>query len=433
MVPRSIFAVREFTNLHNLDVEIPRNRLVVLTGVSGSGKSSLAFDTLYAEGKRQYIESLSIYARQFLDQIARPDVDFVEGLQPTLCIDQRPGTQNPRSTVATVTEIYDYLRLMMARLGEVACYECGQPIRQQSIDQIVDRLLEMPEGTKTMILAPVVRGRKGTHKDIFARIRRAGLVRVRVDGLVCDLDSVPKLSAQKQHSIDAVVDRVILRPEIETRLSDSVATAVDYGDGAMVICYQLPATTDGEEVPWQDEFFSTRYACPDCNINYEEFEPRTFSFNSPYGACPVCEGLGVRDQFDPSLVIPKEEFSIDDGAIEAWKGASAKVAKSNQAALAQFLETRKCESSRPLSEFSAADRRALIDGDDGDFPGILVLLEKEFATAKGRARLNQLARFRAKVMCTACDGSRLRTEANSVRLAGHVDCPDHSAIGHRSR
>ena len=232
-------------NLQDLDVEIPRDKLVVLTGVSGSGKSSLAFDTLYAEGKRQYIESLSIYARQFLDQVARPDVDVVEGLQPTLCIDQRPGSQNPRSTVATVTEIYDYLRLMMARLGEVSCYQCGQPIRQQSIDQIVERLMEMPEGTKTMILAPIVRGRKGAHKETFARIRRHGLVRVRVDGLVCELDSLPKIAPQKKHHIDAVVDRVILRPDIELRLLESVRTAVDFGEGLASICYLLPDANDG--------------------------------------------------------------------------------------------------------------------------------------------------------------------------------------------
>lgn len=423
-------------NLRNLDVEIPRDRLVVLTGVSGSGKSSLAFDTLYAEGKRQYIESLSIYARQFLDQVARPDVDVIDGLQPTLCIDQRPGSQNPRSTVATVTEIYDYLRLLMARLGEVSCYACGQPIRQQSIDQIVELLLEMPEGTKTMILAPIVRGRKGAQKEILAKIRRHGLVRVRVDGLVCELDDVPKLSERKKHNIDAVVDRVIIRPDIEQRLVDSVRTAVDFGEGLMSICYQLPdaETTaenseanendDAEDDPspqpngWQDEFVSTRYACPNCNISYEELEPRTFSFNSPYGACPVCEGLGLCEQFDPSLVVPSGERSWLEGAVEPWKGATSKIARANQSIVEDFLASRKLRMDKPTSEFSETDKNAFLVGDGKEFPGILVLLEKELATATSASRMKHLAQYRAKVVCTACDGSRLRPESNSVRLGG---------------
>ena len=269
-----------------------------------------------------------------------------------------------------------------------------------------------------MILAPMVRGRKGTHKDVFARIRRCGLVRVRVDGLVCELDSVPPLKPQKNHHIDAVVDRVILREEIEDRLTDSVRTAVDYGEGLMMICYQLPQEEGQDENPWQDEFFSTRYACPDCNISYEEFEPRTFSFNSPYGACPVCEGLGLCEQFDPSLVIPDDDLSIEEGAIAAWKGVSTKVNTQNRKALAGFLTKCKADQNTKLSELKPDQRQKLIDGDNKEFPGILVLLEKEFATISARNRLTQLARFRAKVTCHACDGSRLRPEANSVRLQG---------------
>ena len=340
-------------NLRNLDLEIPRNQLVVLTGVSGSGKSSLAFDTLYAEGKRQYIESLSVYARQFLEQIARPDVDIVDGLQPTICIDQRPGSVNPRSTVATVTEIYDYLRLLLARLGEVSCYRCGTPIRQQSIEQIVDRVLELPEGTKTMILAPLVRGRKGHHRETLAKIRRCGLVRVRVDGLVCELDHFPELIPQKNHDIDAVVDRVIVRMEIRDRLLDSVRTAVDFADGLMSICYLTPeaeaaANDPGEEPPWTDSFFSTRYACPDCQISYEEVVPRTFSFNSPYGACPSCEGLGLRQCFDEQLVVPNRSLALSAGAIVPWSGVNGKAIQQDLAATEKFLQRQKLSKDTPL-------------------------------------------------------------------------------------
>ena len=360
-------------------------------------------------------------------------MDVVDGLQPTLCIDQRPGSQNPRSTVATVTEIYDYLRLLMARLGEVSCYECGQPIRQQSIDEIVERLLEMPEGTKTMILAPMVRGRKGAHQEVLAKIRRHGLVRVRVDGLVCELDNVPALAPQKKHHIDAVVDRVILRPDIELRLLESVRTAVDFGEGLMSICYHLPeqatvAEHEDENAPdrgsqesakpngWQDDFFSTRYACPDCHISYEELEPRTFSFNSPYGACPVCEGLGLCEQFDPALVIPDQQRRWDDGAVEPWKGATSKLAKASQETFLKYLASRNIAMDKPLGEFSETDQKALWYGDDKKFSGILVLLEKELATTTSASRMKNLAQYRAKVVCTGCDGSRLRPESNSVKL-----------------
>ena len=303
-------------NLRNIDLDVPRDQFVVITGPSGSGKSSLAFDTLYAEGQRQYIESLSVYARQYLHQLQRPDVDLIDGLPPTICIDQRPGRQGRRSTVATTTEIYDHLRLLMARLGAVYCYQCGAQVRQQSPEQIQDQIMDLPEGTKTMILAPLVRGRRGAHKDVLQRIRKAGLVRVRIDSDVHDLDHVPTLAPRKTHHIDAVVDRVIIRPGIRSRVAESVALAIELSGGLAEICYLTPQAEGKSKAnsSWSDQLYSTRHACPNCNISYEEIQPRTFSFNSPYGACPVCEGIGLLERFDPELVLPSLEVSLADGA-----------------------------------------------------------------------------------------------------------------------
>jgi excinuclease ABC subunit A len=314
-------------NLRDIDLDIPQWRLVVMTGLSGSGKSSLAFDTLLAEGQRQYIESLSTYARQFFDQMERPDVDLIEGLQPTIAIDQRAVINNPRSTVATVTEIYDFLRVLMARVGDVACPECGTPISQQTPAEIQQAILALPEQSKVMILAPMVRGRKGKHSDVMEQIRREGFVRVRVDGLTYELEDVPELKSQQRHDIDAVVDRVIIRPGIENRLAESVRLALKHGEGALRIAILTPeakAVANGsatrESTPengWAERVFSTRYACPDCKTNLTEIEPRTFSFNSPYGACPACEGLGVVEEEDkpaePPIAVSEDPADVTFG------------------------------------------------------------------------------------------------------------------------
>ncbi len=405
-------------NLRNIDLDIPRNRLVVITGPSGSGKSSLAFDTLYAEGQRQYIESLSVYARQFLHQLERPDVDLIEGLQPTVSIDQRAGARNPRSTVATVTEIYDYLRLLYARLGEPSCYQCGAPIRQQTPEQILDRLLAMPEGTRLMLLAPMVRGRKGQHKEVFEAIRKAGFNRVRVDGLVTDLDSPPELTRQKTHQIEAVVDRVVIREGVRSRLAESIKLAVRHGDDLVLATYE-EKRPDGLAV-WHDLLFSTQYACPNCKISYEELEPRTFSFNSPYGACPTCEGLGVRVEFARELVVPNLALSLAGGAVAPWKGASPAAQKKLQAAMGDFMAAAGFRWNTPLEKLKPHVLGELLHGDGKGFPGVLAMLQRQYATAAGDARRQPLEIFRGEVTCAACGGARLRAVARAVRLAGRA-------------
>jgi excinuclease ABC subunit A len=409
-------------NLQNVDLDIPRERLVVITGPSGSGKSSLAFDTLYAEGQRQYIESLSVYARQFLHQMQRPEVDSIEGLQPTLCIDQRPGSVNPRSTVATATEIYDYLRLLMARLGEASCPQRGECLFDLRFGLLPNGLAALPKGTRLLILAPLVRGRRGKQEDALARIRKAGFVRVRIDGEVFDLDNAPELDAHREHFIDAVVDRIIVRPDMTSRLGESVRLAVRHGEGLLVACYQdpPPGETDLRDGPWRDRLFSTRYACPNCNISMAEIEPRTFSFNSPYGACPRCGGLGGVEQFDPELVLPNVDLTWAGGAIAAWKGVKPDPLKKHKERLVGVLEKHGAGWNTPLKDLSAEALQELLHGDGQGFAGILNLIEQEYVTATDEDRRSELARFRGRVTCPACLGSRLRPEANGVRVGGRT-------------
>jgi len=422
-------------NLQNIDLDIPHRRLVVLTGLSGSGKSSLAFDTLLAEGQRQYIESLSVYVRQFFDQIERPDVDVIEGLQPTIAIDQHPAGNNPRSTVATVSEIYDFLRVLLARVGEVACPECGTPIAQQTPAEIQQAIQSLPELTKVMILAPMVRGRQGKHADVLERIRREGFVRVRIDGVAYEVEQVPELKIRQRHDIEAVVDRVIVRPGLDARLAESVRLALKHGEGALQISYLTPeakAQFNGAssqestaEHGWQERVFSTLYACPDCKRNLAEVEPRTFSFNSPYGACRSCEGLGGREGFDPELVLPDLSLSLAERAFAPWRDSTVTAAAKHRRLLKEFLERFQVNWDTPLTNWPEQAQRQLLAGDGGKFPGLLAHLEMDYAKsqtrgqgAKRRNSRQRLEQFRSQVICPDCGGSRLQGAARACRLGG---------------
>jgi excinuclease ABC subunit A len=410
-------------NLQDLDLDLPRDRLIVVTGPSGSGKSSLAFDTLFAEGQRQYIESLSVYARQFLHQLERPDVDLIEGLQPTISIDQRAGSQNPRSTVATVTEVYDYLRLLFARLGVPACYQCGATIHQQTAEQIVEDLLALPKGTKLMLMAPLVRGRKGAHKDVLENVRKAGFIRLRVDGEVVDLEQVGELAPRKNHTIEAIVDRVVVREGVEARLAESTRLAISHGEGAVLAVYIDPASPEAakrEPGGWHERLYSTLYACPHCKISFEELEPRTFSFNSPYGACPACEGLGSQVQFDPELVLADESLSLSDGAIAPWKGATPARLKKIQSQMRSWLQAAGFDWNTPVAELKPNRREQLLAGDGKDFPGVLTMLEQQYVTSLKPAERTRLEAYRGVVKCRECGGARLRPEARACKFQGQA-------------
>jgi len=412
-------------NLQNLDLDLPRDQLIVITGPSGSGKSSLAFDTLFAEGQRQYIESLSVYARQFLHQMERPDVDLIEGLQPTISIDQRAGSQNPRSTVATVTEIYDYLRLLFARLGEAACFQCGAVIRQQAPEQIVEDLLALPTGSKVIVMAPLVRGRKGQHKEVFAAVRKAGFVRVRLNGEILDVDQVGELAPRKNHQIEAVVDRIVIREGVDARLAESTRLALAHGEGAVIVSYLEPSANGAASAArpkddWKEQLYSTLYACPHCKISFEELEPRTFSFNSPYGACPSCEGLGSRLRFDPELVLADDTLSLADGAIAPWKGIPPTEVRKHKSQLRDFMKSAGFAWTTPIAELKPRVREQLLHGDGKDFAGVLTLLEQEYVTCLQAARREKLESFRGMVVCKECGGSRLRPEARACQFHGQA-------------
>ena len=414
-------------NLKNIDVTIPRDKLVVLTGLSGSGKSSLAFDTIYAEGQRRYVESLSSYARMFLGQMDKPDVDYIDGLSPAISIDQKTTSKNPRSTVGTVTEIYDYLRLLWARIGTPHCPKCGKEIRQQTIDQIIDQILALPEGTRIQVLAPVVRGRKGEHAKVLEDARRSGYVRVRADGNLYDLSEDIPLEKNKKHHIEIVVDRLIVRPDLGQRLTDSVETA-SHLSGGIVIVNLLR-----EE---QDLVFSQNYACDDCGISIEELTPRMFSFNNPYGACPTCTGLGMQLKADPALIIPDDSLSILDGAITASGWNSIRSDGISRMYFEALSKKYQFSLRTPVRELPESVRQIILYGTGGEklelhydqprgkgvlyqpFEGVANNLERRYQETQSDASKREIEEFMSQCPCPACQGRRLKPEALAVTVGG---------------
>jgi len=411
-------------NLKNIDVEIPRDKFVVLTGLSGSGKSSLAFDTIYAEGQRRYVESLSAYARQFLGQMEKPDVDSIDGLSPAISIDQKTTSRNPRSTVGTVTEIYDYLRLLYARIGKPHCPEHGIPITAQTVEQMVDRILEYPERTRLQILAPVVSGRKGEHAKLLADIRKQGFVRVRVDGEIRDLSEPIELEKNKKHSIEVVVDRIVVKEDVAPRLADSLETALKLSDGKVIV-----------DIIGQEELlFSSKLACPECGFSIDELSPRMFSFNSPFGACPECDGLGVKMIVDPDLIVSNPRLTIEEGAFEAWAGSTSNY-------YPQFLRA-VCEhygipTNVPVGELPPEQIHKLLYGTGGEkvrfryendfghtreayvaFEGIVPNLERRYRETASDGIREFIEQFMSAKTCGTCKGHRLRKESLAVTVGG---------------
>jgi excinuclease ABC subunit A len=411
-------------NLKNISIKIPRNKLTVITGLSGSGKSSLAFDTIYAEGQRRYVESLSAYARQFLGLMEKPDVDFIEGLSPAISIEQRSSAKNPRSTVGTVTEIYDYLRLLFARIGIPHCFKCGQPITQQSVTQIVDSIMSFDEGTRIIVLAPLVQGRKGEHRDIIDDARKQGFVRLRVDGNTYEVEDEIALEKKKKHTIEAVVDRLVIKPRSARRLADSIETALKVANGTVII-----------EAGGKEYLFSEQYACLDCGISYEEPTPRMFSFNSPYGACEVCSGLGTKMEVDPDLIIPDRSKSILAGAIVPWASDSANWYRYMLRGVAEHY---KFKMTTPFEKLPKKAQQTLLFGSgkeqihfhyehangrgSGDyestFEGVVKHLERRYRQTESDGIRSWIENFMSISPCPECEGTRLRREALSILIGG---------------
>ena len=409
-------------NLKNINLEIPRDKLVVITGLSGSGKSSLAFDTIYAEGQRRYVESLSSYARQFLGQMDKPDLDYIEGLSPAISIDQKTTSHNPRSTVGTVTEIYDYLRLLFARIGIPHCPQCGKVIEKQSVEQIADKVKALPEGTKFMILAPLIWGRKGEHKNIFEQIKKAGYVRVKVDGQVQTLDEEIKLDKKKKHFISVVVDRLVARPDLGQRLSDSLETALHLSEGIVEI----------EEIEGKSTVYSEHFACADCGISLPEIEPRLFSFNAPYGACPDCTGLGMHMEFDVDLIIPDKNLSFSDGCIAA---VSSNPKSFFMKLFAAVLQTRNLTLDNTWKSVPKKVQNELLNGIEGEefsfyyenlmgethlhklaFEGIIPILQRRHREAMSESQRLDYESFMTSIPCPTCHGARLKPEVLAITV-----------------
>ena len=408
-------------NLKNIDLDIPRDKLIVITGLSGSGKSSLAFDTLYAEGQRRYVESLSTYARQFLSMMEKPDVDHVEGLSPAISIEQKSTSHNPRSTVGTITEIYDYLRLLFARAGEPRCPEHGQALNAQTVSQMVDQVLALPEGTKLMLLAPVIKDRKGEHLHLLDSLRRQGFIRARIDGLVCDLDEAPPLDKKKKHTIEVVVDRFKVKADIGLRLAESFETVLGLAEGLAVISYM-----DGDE---PDQIFSAKFACPICNYSLNELEPRLFSFNNPAGACPTCDGLGVHQYFDIDRVIQHPEASISEGAIRGWDRRTLFYYNM----LTSLAEHYDFDIDQPWEQLSSIHQQKILFGSEDEeitfnyvndrgtvfrrqhkFEGVIHNMERRYRETESNSVREELAKYMTTSNCPECSGTRLRKSARNV-------------------
>ncbi len=414
-------------NLKNIDLAIPRNKLVVLTGVSGSGKSSLAFDTIYAEGQRRYVESLSSYARQFLGQKEKPDVDYIEGLSPAISIDQKTTSKNPRSTVGTVTEIYDYMRLLWARIGIPHCPKCGKEIRQQTIDQIIDQIMLLEEGTRIQVLAPVIRARKGEYAKVFENARKSGYVRVRVDGSIYDLSEDIKLNKNVKHTIEIIVDRLVIKPEVVRRLTDSIEIASGLAGGIVII-----------DIVGQDRelMFSQNYACDDCGISIEELTPRMFSFNNPYGACPSCAGLGWQLRVDPGLIIPDPTLSIMEGAICASNWGNIKTDSISRMYFEALAKQYRFKLTTPVGELPKEALNALLYGTGGEklelkyerergsgtfyqaFEGIIPNLERRYRETQSQSMRTDLEQYMTEYPCPDCNGKRLKKETLAVTVGG---------------
>ena len=395
-------------NLKNIDLEIPRDQLVVITGLSGSGKSSLAFDTIYAEGQRRYVESLSAYARQFLEQMEKPDVDSIEGLSPAISIEQKTTSKNPRSTVGTVTEIYDYLRVLFARIGIPHCPSCGRVIAAQTVQQMVDRVLTLPAGTRLLVLGPVVRGRKGEYRKLFFDLRRQGFSRARVNGVVHELTEDIELDRNRKHTIEVVVDRLVVRDNLGRRLADSLETALRLADGVV----QVEPVEAGVE-PF---VFSERLACAECGVSFPEVSPRMCSFNNPYGACPACGGIGTRYEVDPELLVPNPNRSLKDGALAAWAGRESVYFKQTLQALARRyrfpLDT-------PWAKLPRKIREVILHGDqDGGFEGVVKVLDRRYRETLSEETRQEVEHFMRERACPACRGARLRPESLAVVVGG---------------
>lgn len=412
-------------NLKNLNLTIPRDKLIVFTGLSGSGKSSLAFDTIYAEGQRRYVESLSSYARQFLGQMEKPDVDTIEGLSPAISIDQKSTSNNPRSTVGTVTEIHDYLRLLYARIGIPHCPKCGRVIRRQTVDEVVEQVMAFGEGARVQIIAPAVRGRKGEHVKLLEQIQKDGYVRVKVDGEIYDIADVPKLDKKLKHTIDVIVDRIVVRAGAESRLAGSLETAFAFGAGLAKVEH------NGEE-----QLFSENYACPDCGVSIEELTPRMFSFNNPYGACPTCSGLGALMKIDPALIVPNEELSLRQGAINVTGWQSSNTASIAGMYLAALGDKYGFDMDTPFNKLSEQARHAILYGTgnerihieyrrefgegsyDSPFEGVIPNLERRYKETQSDYMKHEIEEYMANIPCPDCKGKRLKSESLAVTVGG---------------